>query len=272
MKNKKILLVYNPRKINVDKTIKTLYGNLRNFYNIKICSSEKINSKNCLADIILAIGGDGTILKVGQYAVEKSIPVLGINLGGLGYLAEFRANKSVYDIIKNYFSKNIFPQERLVLEIFLRNKKFYALNDVTLKPLSAKVCNVELFINKQKVTQIIGDGVIVSTPTGSTAYSLACGGSIVEPDVDVILITPISPHTLSIRPIIISSAKEIKLLIPEYKSNKNMILSLDGQINFYVKYFDEINIKKSEKKFLFIPNKDKNFYEILKEKLYWGKR
>ncbi|MFN3550278.1 MAG: NAD(+)/NADH kinase [Endomicrobiia bacterium] len=271
-KNKKILLVYNPRKPNVDKTIKTMYKNLCNFYNVKICSSEKINSKSCVADIILTLGGDGTILKVGQYAVEKSIAVLGVNLGGLGYLAEFQADDSVYSVIKNYFSNDIEPQKRLVLEIFWKNKKFYALNDVIVKPLSAKVCNVELFINNQKITQIIGDGVIVATATGSTAYSLACGGSIVEPEADVLLITPISPHTLSMRPIIISSDKEVKMFIPEYKSNKNIILSLDGQRNFYVKHFDEIKIKKSEKRFLFIPNKDKNFYEILKEKLFWGKR
>lgn len=272
MKKKKILVVYNPKKEKIKEKIRNLNKGLHNFYDIKICSSEKINSKNCIADLILALGGDGTILKVGQYAVEKLVPVIGINLGGLGYLAEFQVNNEIYEVIKNYFSGKISPQQRLVLEVFWKNKKFFALNDVIVKPLSAKVCNIELFINNQKITHIIGDGIIVATPTGSTAYSLACGGSIVEPEADVILITPISPHTLSIRPIIISSAKEIKLIIPEYKSNKNLMFSLDGQRSFYIKYFDKIQIKKSEKKFLFIPNKNRSFYDILTQKLSWGKR
>jgi NAD+ kinase len=269
--NKKLLVVYNPKKENVKEIVKKITLKIKNLCNVEICSSEKINYKICNADLILTLGGDGTILKVGQYAVLKSIPVLGANLGGLGYLAEFQVGE-IFDVIKKFFLGEITPQERMVLSIIYKNREFFAINDVVVKPFSSKVCNVEVKIDKKTITQIIGDGVIVATPTGSTAYSLACGGSIVEPDAEVILITPISPHTLSIRPIIISSDKEIYLRIPLYKSNKKLIFSLDGQRNFNIKPLDEILVKKAEKRLLFIPNFKKDFYKILTQKLSWGKR
>lgn len=268
---KKILIVFNPQKKKVYNITKLLHKKLKSSYRIKIRSSEKFNLKDCVADIILALGGDGTILKVGQAAIKKEIPVIGINLGDLGYLAEFKT-KEVFEVIKKYFSGEIIPQRRMILEVKYKNKLIYAINDVVIKPLSSKVCNIELNIGENKITQIIGDGIIVATPTGSTAYSLACGGSIVEPDVEVILITPISPHTLSIRPIIVSKDKEIKLKIPVYKSNKKLLLSIDGQINFELKTLDEIIIKKSLKDLLFVPNPKKDFYKILTQKLSWGKR
>ncbi len=269
--NKKLLIVYNPKKENVKEVLKKIVQRIKNLCNVEICSSEKINFKVCDADLILTLGGDGTILKVGQFAVIKSIPVLGANLGGLGYLAEFQFQE-IFDVIKKFFLGEISPQERMVLSIIYKNKEFFAINDVVVKPFSSKVCNIEIKIDRKTITQIIGDGVIVATPTGSTAYSLACGGSIVEPDAEVILITPISPHTLSIRPIIISSYKEITLKIPLYKSNKKLIFSLDGQRNFDIKLLDEIIVRKAEKKLLFIPNPKKDFYKILTQKLSWGKR
>lgn len=274
MKNK-ILIVYNPQKTNVVNLVKSISGQIKRKYATKVlintCSSQKLTKKVCVADLILALGGDGTILKVAPYAVSYSIPVAGINIGGLGYLAEFKPH-DVITILEDFLTDKIKLQYRAVLDVVYKNKHYYALNDCVLKPLSSKVCNIELFIDGQKLTDIVGDGIIIATPTGSTAYSLACGGSIVEPETDVLLITPVSPHTLSIRPLIISPKKEIKLCIPVFKSNKKLFLSLDGQRNFFVKPLDEIFIRLSDKKFLFIPNKRQSFFKILKQKLSWGKR
>lgn len=267
---KHILIVYNPNKQNVKQVINYLCNKLQE-YKISVCSSEKITEKKCVADLIITLGGDGTILKIGPYAVKKSIPVAGVNIGGLGYLAEFKVNEIV-EQVKEFFDGKILPQNRLVLEILYKNKIHYAINDCVIKNLSSKVCNIELFIDNERITQIIGDGLIIATPTGSTAYSLACGGSIVEPKTNVLLITPISPHTLSIRTIIVSSDKKIMLKIPEYKSNKNLLLTLDGQRNFVVNPQQIIKVYSSIKKLLFIPNRKKTFFKILTQKLSWGKR
>ncbi|MCS7227989.1 MAG: NAD(+)/NADH kinase [Endomicrobia bacterium] len=272
---KQILIVYNPQKQNVVSVVKDLINKLNKIFSkeikVVVCSSEKLTWKICNGDLIITLGGDGTILRVSPYAIEKNIPVAGINLGGLGYLAEFKVEDVVY-IVRSFLKENIPLQKRIVLNVTYKNRKHYAVNDCVIKPLSSKVCSIELFINNQKITEIVGDGIIISTPTGSTAYSLASGGSIVEPDAEVILITPISPHMLSIRPIIISVKKIVKLKIPRYKSNKNLLLSLDGQRNFIVKPEDEVIISSSEKKLLFVPNTAENFFKILRQKLSWGKR
>jgi len=147
--NKKLLVVYNPKKENVKEIVKKITLKIKNLCNVEICSSEKINYKICNADLILTLGGDGTILKVGQYAVLKSIPVLGANLGGLGYLAEFQVGE-IFDVIKKFFLGEITPQERMVLSIIYKNREFFAINDVVVKPFSSKVCNVEVKIDKKK--------------------------------------------------------------------------------------------------------------------------
>jgi len=267
---KSILVVYNPQKKDVDKILKLLKKKLSK-YNLKFCSSLKITKEICRGDLLITVGGDGTLLKVGHYATENSVPVLGINLGRLGYLAEFKINE-VFSVIDKFFNGEITPQKRNVLRIEFKNKFYYAINDCVIKALSAKVCNIELVIDDKKIVEIIGDGIIVATPTGSTAYSLASGGSIVEPETEVLLITPISPHTLSIRPIIVSSNKKIELFIPKFKSNQNLILSLDGQRDFELKQNERVMIFSSEKKMLFITNPKKSFFDILTQKLSWGKR
>ena len=267
---KKIVVVYNPQKKDVNKVLNLLKKKLDK-YILEYCSSLKITKEICTGDLLLTVGGDGTLLKVGHYAIENSIAVLGINLGRLGYLAEFNVNE-VFDVIEEFFNGTIIPQKRNVLKVQFRNKFYYAVNDCVIKALSAKVCDIELVINNEKIVEMICDGIIIATPTGSTAYSLASGGSIVEPETEVLLITPISPHTLSIRPIIISSTKKIELYIPEFKSNKNLILSLDGQRNFKLNQNERIFITSSEKKMLFITNPKKSFFDILTKKLFWGIR
>ncbi|MCX7956752.1 MAG: NAD(+)/NADH kinase [Endomicrobia bacterium] len=272
---KKLLIVYNPQKPNIKTLLKRfltkLKSEFRNNIGIKVCLSEKITEKLPKSDLIITLGGDGTILKVGDFAAKNKIPVAGVNLGTLGYLAEFNFI-DIVDLIRDFIDGNLCIEERIILEVRYNNKTHYAINDCVIKPMSSKVCSVELFIDNQRISEFIGDGIIIATPTGSTAYSLACGGSIVEPDVNVMLVTPISPHTLSIRPLIISSQRHLKLIAPEYKSNKNMLLSLDGQKNFFIEVNDEVNIKVSKEKLLFIPNRRRSFYQILTHKLLWGKR
>lgn len=268
---KQVTLVYNPYKEGTKNICNFLKKKLAKLCKIYTIASKDISKEVYLGELVVCVGGDGTILKVGPYAVEKKVPVLGINLGGLGYLAEFDFKEALKQI-QNYFNNKPIIQERIVLKVIYKNNYFYAINDCVIKHTSSKVCNVEVRINNEFLTQIIGDGIIVATPTGSTAYSLACGGSITEPNTEVLLLTPISPHTLSIRPIVVSSDKKIEIRIPQYKSNKNLLLSLDGQNDFKLSIGDKIEIFSSEKKLLFLPNKKKSFFKILTQKLAWGKR
>ncbi len=268
---KKILIVYNQSKPKIKNFLFKLKSILRKKYSIKSCTTESLTEKICSSDLIITLGGDGTILWVGQFAVKKQIPVFGVNLGGLGYLAEFGI-KEIFYAVKLYFEGKILPQKRTVLEVLYGEKKYVVINDCVLKSNSSKVVKIEVSVNKKFLTSIIGDGIIVSTPTGSTAYSLASGGSIVEPEAKVILLTPICPHSLTHRPIILDDSKTIELKVPVYKTNNSLILALDSQKNVFIKQNDIIKIKVLEKKLLFLANNKKSFYSILEQKLSWGKR
>lgn len=268
---KRILVVFNPGRKEIIKLASEIVKKLSRDYKVFCYDSKKVFQSKIQPDLIVSLGGDGTILRVTQIAVRLSVPVIGVNVGGLGYLAEY-TTKEVYGSINKYFSNKIFPQERAILEIKFHQKIYYAINDCIIKSYSSRVVSLDLYINGDYITNIIGDGIIVATPTGSTAYSLACGGSIVEPEAKVMLVTPVCPHALSYRPIILTEDKVVKIFIPEYKSNTQLLLSFDSQENFPLGVSDFVEIYISKKKFLFIPNLKKNFYTILKEKLNWAKR
>lgn len=268
---KNVLIVYNPSKRGVESYLKTAEKLLKKSYEVRSCASDRVDKSFYNTDVIVTLGGDGTILRVGHFAIEREVPVMGINLGGMGYLAEFRI-KEVLPVIRAYFDGKKVVSQRSVLEVWLRGKKHFAINDCVIKSHSSKVIKVDVSVNERMLSSIIGDGVIVATPTGSTAYSLATGGSIVEPEARVILLTPVCPHSLTHRPVILDESKNIRLKIAPYKMEKKVVLSLDSQKMFLLEPQEVVSVKVSEKKLLFISNPKKSFYRILKEKLRWGER
>ena len=224
-------------------------------------------------DFLLCFGGDGTLISGVRIFSNPTVPVLGVHLGGLGFLAQITPEVLIdkLDCVKNGEFK---IQDRLVLsaKISGNNRLFYAVNDfVVQNETSFRVTSLSLFIDDQHVSDYKSDGIIISTPTGSTAYSLSSGGPIVQPDVFSIIITPIAPHSLTSRPLVLPSDVEVEFRFNQDSEN-NLKLIADGQniINFTKD--STVKLSQAKHHLKFITFKDYNYYETLKKKMIWGKR
>ena len=226
---------------------------------------------NCISrsDYIFSIGGDGTILSTIRKLGNKQIPVLGIHIGNLGFLAQttdINLNKTLDHIIKNDYSID----KRIILSVQINNNKFFfALNDAVVDHgSSGRILKSRLTIDEKHSNNYTSDGIIISTPTGSTGYSLSSGGPIIMPDLDVFNITPISSHSLSARPIVISSKSFIKIGFTD--DFEDAALTIDGQQRIKLKRSDIISVRKSSHyaNLIMLPFND--YISTLKEKLYWS--
>lgn len=212
-------------------------------------------------DLAFVIGGDGTILKSARFFARYDIPIFGINLGRLGFLSQTspeNLEQSIHKVLDNDYKID----ERMMLS----SGEYTALNDFVVKGcLSGRTSRFRLEINSKFVCEYLADGIIVSTPTGSTAYSMAAGGAIISPKVDAITVVPICPHTFSARPLVISAEDEVKIL-PVQNCEYNV--ASDGQIVFPLK--EAITIKKYDKKAKLVRLKENGFYSVLRDKLQWA--
>ena len=241
----------------------------------KILKSKDINcsiitTDNFLPDVTFAIvlGGDGTILKTARFYSKYGVPILGINLGRLGFLSQAKATQ-VEDAI-DYVLKGTFKIEDRIMLTAL-DGKMNALNDIVIKGDGfSRTSRLYVHINDNIVCDYLADGIIISTPTGSTAYTLSAGGPILFPTLDAMVIVPICPHTMNARPIVIPSCEVIKVTSSQ---NKPLLkISADGQNTFDLGINESIEIKKSEfcAKLLLLNLQKNSFYSVLKEKLHWG--
>jgi NAD+ kinase len=237
---------------------------------VKGCTRQEILSH---AEVIIVFGGDGTLLSIARLVGNKGIPVLGVNLGGLGFIAEVSKEEIRKDIIDYIFSSKCHFEERITLQadVYRKGKKIVrntALNDVVInKSAIARMIDLDIHINSQYVTNFRSDGLIVSTPTGSTAYSLSAGGPILYPTLESFVVTPICPHMLSNRPIVLPDSFVIEIFI---KSGEDVYLTLDGQVGSPLKIKDRVSIRKADFKTRFILLHDRDYFQILKTKLKWG--
>ena len=241
----------------------------------KILKSKDINcsiitTDNFLPDVTFSIvlGGDGTILKTARFYSKYGVPILGINLGRLGFLSQAKATQ-VEDAI-DYVLKGTFKIEDRIMLTAL-DGKMNALNDIVIKGDGfSRTSRLYVHINDNIVCDYLADGIIISTPTGSTAYTLSAGGPILFPTLDAMVIVPICPHTMNARPIVIPSCEVIKVTSSQ---NKPLLkISADGQNTFDLGLNESIEIKKSEfcAKLLLLNLQKNSFYSVLKEKLHWG--
>jgi len=234
------------------------------------CPSEKF-IKN--VDLIISLGGDGTLLRAARLAASEDIPVFGVNLGGLGFLTQIGIDDLEKSLEKLYQGR-YFLDERMMLNCIVKRreeeiKKFTALNDVVIgKGAFARIICLATYVNNDYVITYSADGLVVSTSTGSTAYSLSAGGPIVNPNINSIILTPICPHTLSARPFIIGENDQVKIKLES--SEEKVMVTIDGQEGFVLKPKDEVIVKKSDYKAHLITFKEKSFYAILREKLRWS--
>lgn len=233
------------------------------------------NEISSLVDMVLVLGGDGTMLSVSRLIAEKGLPVLGINLGGLGFITEVN-KEEVFDVIDRILDDCCTIEERLMISACVRREgsvtsEHTVLNDVVInKAAFARIIDLEAYINNTYVATFKADGLIVSTPTGSTAYSLSAGGPILYPTLENIVLTPICSHTLTNRPIVVSDDVKIKVILKT--KSEDVFLTLDGQHGFPLRMNDTIEISKSPYKTRLLIPIERDYFRILRTKLKWGER
>lgn len=222
----------------------------------------------------IVLGGDGTIIQAAFDLLGKDIPILGVNLGTLGFLAETEKNE-IFIALDKVFHNKYKLESRMMLQgnIYSSNKEIYsgvALNDIVISRSGfSRIISVCIYVNGDLVDRYRGDGVIISTPTGSTGYSLSCGGPVVKPDSQTLIITPISPHSLQARTIVVSSEDKVKVKIEKSKKTQEeeAIATFDGRQAILLHTEDEIDVSKSKEVTQLIKINNTSFFEILRTKI-----
>ncbi len=224
------------------------------------------------SDAIISLGGDGTFLKAARKAYLNDLPILGINLGSLGFLTEVEKNdidKSIESILQGRYQ----IEERMMVETSIVKKDNTVINDVALNDIVisrgalSRILHLKTYLNDVFVDSFPGDGLIISTPTGSTAYSLSAGGPIVEPDSELIIVTPICPHILYSRSFVSTGDGVVRVTVDENYGHDAMV-TVDGQTGYEITGGDCINVKKYNRKVKIIRLSKRNFYSILRTKIY----
>ena len=264
--------VNKKNKVEKVRIIKSGYGNeelLNSFYNyLKEKNIQEVFGVE-QADLIISLGGDGTMLISAKEAIRGNIPVLAINMGSLGYLAEIKPQDAV-KILQDYENGNYKLEERSFLEVRYEDNIFYGLNElvITKGGHEAHLIQVEVYSNDIFVNKYRADGIIVATPTGSTAYSLSAGGSIVHPGLNALTITPLAPQSLTARPIIVNGCEVLSF---KATSRDDAVhLNIDGNQWFQIQKGDLVCARISDKKVKIIKPMNSDYYSILRQKLKWG--
>lgn len=259
MKMKKVKIIINSKKTTAKKILK---------------QAQKLLQDNGFVisrtpDFIIALGGDGTLLHTANLYRNKGIPILGVNSGGLGFLTDvtFKQLSSTLAEIKG---KKFLIEKHMVIQADFDRSKLYALNDITIVTrVPGRAVEFSATINKEYLSRFIADGIIIATPTGSTAYSLATGGPMLLPHTEAIIVTPIAPHTLSVRPIVLPAQSLVEIKVG--KKGK-AILVADGQRSKFIKKGQVIKFKKSRYCVKLIKPLHTTFFNTLREKMKWGGR
>ena len=264
--------VNKKNKVEKVRIIKSGYGNeelLKSFYNyLKEKNIQEVFGVE-QADLIISLGGDGTMLISAKEAIRGNIPVLAVNMGSLGYLAEVKPQDAV-KMMQDYENGNYKLEERSFLEVRYEDNIFYGLNElvITKGGHEAHLIQVEVYSNDIFVNKYRADGIIVATPTGSTAYSLSAGGSIVHPGLNALTITPLAPQSLTARPIIVNGCEVLSF---KATSRDDAVhLNIDGNQWFQIQKGDLVSARISDKKVKIIKPMNSDYYSILRQKLKWG--
>jgi NAD+ kinase len=229
-------------------------------------------------DLVLVLGGDGTLLSMADCIGEagSDIPILGVNFGSLGFLTEVTLPE-LYPSLEAALEGRAHVESRLMLRsTTVRDGKTFAqliaLNDAVItKTARSRMIDLSVSVGDQFVTRVKADGLIIATPTGSTAYNLAAGGPIVQPSVDAIILTPIAPHTLTNRPVVIPATSAVRVQ-PNMEPRDEVFVTFDGQAGFRLQAGDEITVRRAESSLRLIRPSTRSYFEVLRTKLKWGER
>jgi NAD+ kinase len=221
-----------------------------------------------IPDIVMTFGGDGTILSAVRYVCKSEIPIMGINVGKLGFLAEYPNNK-IKEAIDALSNGDYRVVDRLMLTTTYNGDEIYAVNDFVIeKVMSSRMITLHTYSNDHYVASYRADGLIITTPTGSTAYSLACGGPILAPSTKVLCITPISPHSLTFRPLVIPDENTIRVKIETPSGEAKLVA--DGQVERILKNGEEISFAVAQQRVKLIKPVQSSYYDVLRAKLLWA--
>jgi NAD+ kinase len=223
------------------------------------------------SDLVVALGGDGTMLAAARIVGEQEIPILGINLGKLGFLAEVSVEE-MPQCVDEILEGKYLVEDRMVLQAVAgtQSKKYFSLNEIVIdKGASARVIDLETYVNNDYLVTYTADGIMLTTPTGSTGYSLATGGPLVAPQSNVIVINPMAPHTLTARAVIVPDTSVIKIAVKA--ASKSVHIAADGQVEGFYDVPAEFEIRKANHTIKLVKRKKRTFYDLLRTKLMWGR-
>jgi len=273
---KKLLVIANMTKPGVAGQVEALCGWLGQRAEVLavVAVHQEVPPQAKTADLCVVFGGDGTLLAAARALAGSAVPLLGVNMGKLGFLAEFdveHMKKHLDDVLAG----KVPPTDRMMLEACLersgrREFRSSAVNDVTFAA-GAPFRMIDLSVSRggQEIARYPGDGLIISTPTGSTAYNMSAGGPIMEPTLEAVVITPIAPHSLSMRPIVVRGDEVIR--VTAMRVNAGSAVIVDGQISTPLHEGDVVTIRRAEKGMRLIPHPGRPFFVTLTDKLQWGR-
>jgi NAD+ kinase len=279
-KIKRVGFVIKPHAPRVDKILVELirYFKIRGIKSVlEDVAAMKLQRKDGVprenvpekVDLVIVIGGDGTLLSIAHLAAQKNVPVMGVNLGRLGFLTEVPLDEMVLtlDTFLDGDTKIISPRQ--MLEAATKGGTFYCLNDLVInKGALARMIQCAIWIDGKEIATTKADGLIISTPTGSTAYSLSAGGPIIQPNIPAFIIAPICPHTLSFRPMVISAKSMLRIVL--VTGGEEVWFTLDGQRGGLMEENDSVEVRCSRFVLPLISSPKRNYFDLLQEKLGWG--
>ncbi|HTO13256.1 MAG TPA: NAD(+)/NADH kinase [Candidatus Binatia bacterium] len=225
-------------------------------------------------DLVIVLGGDGTLLSMARAVGDLGVPILGVNLGGLGFLTATTLEEML-PALERLLAGGMEIEERMMLSARLRRGgqgvgDYIALNDVVItKSAMSRIIDLSVSVGGRHAISYRADGLIISTPTGSTAYNLSAGGPILFPTMDAVVLTPIAPHTLSNRPIVVPGAQRIEVTL---RAEQDVMLTMDGQIGVPLRERDVVEVQKAAARIRLVRFPQKDFFSVLRTKLKWGER
>jgi NAD+ kinase len=225
-------------------------------------------------DLVLVLGGDGTLLAVADLIgqMQQDVPILGVNFGSLGFLTEI-TRPELYTSLEAALAGTVEHDERMMLRGEVGGASYVALNDIVLtRTALSRMIDLDVTVGDQFVTSVRSDGLIIATPTGSTAYNLSAGGPVVHPAMDAMVLTPIAPHTLTHRPIVIPAEREVRVGAASGNAGAEIYVTFDGQHGFPLHDGDEISVTRADQPIRLVRAATRNYFEVLRKKLKWGER
>lgn len=249
-------------EVCVSETLVQKYGN--ELPEINICKRSNYDN---IADIIITFGGDGTILSAVQSYIKSDVPIMGFNVGKLGFLAEF-VTIGMEETLKDLMKGNYKVMTRSAIETEVGGETIYALNDIVLEKSDAShMVEIKAYSNGHFIGEYFADGLIIATPTGSTAYNLSAGGPVIFPSSPVLCITPVSPHSLTHRPLVVPDNQNLEFEV--YSRTGELTLVADGKVRKKINNGDRIQIRKSDETVKLVEPENSSFFDVLRDKFLW---